>query len=56
MLGIYGVVVLLGMALAYNWHIYWLVLPALAGLDMVLVAVTGTGLAALLARMIRGGR
>ncbi len=55
-LGIYGVVVLLGMILAYNWHIYWLILPTLAGLDMLLVAVTGTGLAAWLARVIRIGR
>lgn len=55
-LGIYGVVVLAGLVLAYNWHIYWLILPALAGLDMVLVAVTGTGLAAWLARAIRRRR
>lgn len=55
-LGIYGVVVLLGLILAYNWHIYWLALPLLAGLDMVLVAVTGTGLAAWLARVVRIGR
>lgn len=53
-LGIYGVVVLAGMILAYNWHIYWLLLPTLAGLDMVLVAISGVGLATWLARAVRG--
>jgi len=53
-LGIYGAVVLAGMILAWNWHIYWLILPTLAGLDMVLVAVSGTGLATWLARAVRG--
>lgn len=53
-LGIYGLVVLAGMILAYNWHIYWLILPTLAGLDMVLVAASGVGLATWLARAVRG--
>ncbi len=53
-LGIYGTVVLAGMVLAYNWHIYWLVLPTLAGLDMVLVALTGVGLVTWIVRTVRG--
>ncbi len=51
--GIYGAVVLAGMFFAWYWHIYWLVLPALAGLDMVLVAITGVGLVTWLARALR---
>jgi hypothetical protein len=51
--GIYGAVVLAGMFLAWNWHIYWLILPTLAGLDMVLVAITGVGLVTWLARALR---
>lgn len=54
--GIYGVVVLGGMVLAWYWHIYWLILPTLAGLDMVLVAITGVGLVTWLARVVRIGR
>jgi uncharacterized membrane protein YedE/YeeE len=54
--GIYGAVVLAGMVLAWNWHIYWLILPTLAGLDMVSVAVTGSGLVTWLARAARSGR
>jgi uncharacterized membrane protein YedE/YeeE len=53
--GIYGAVVLGGMALAWTAHIYWLLLPTLAGLDMVLVAVTGVGLVTWLARAMRAG-
>jgi len=54
--GIYGAVVLGGMALAWTAHIYWLILPTLAGLDMLLVAVTGVGLVTWLARALRAGR
>jgi hypothetical protein len=54
--GIYGAVVLAGMVLAWYANIYWLALPTLAGLDMVLVAVTGVGLVTWLVRAIRAGR
>ncbi|RIA56350.1 hypothetical protein [Dichotomicrobium thermohalophilum] len=54
--GIYGAVVLAGMVLAWYWNIYWLILPTLAGLDMVLVAITGVGLVTWLARVVRIGR
>jgi uncharacterized membrane protein YedE/YeeE len=54
--GIYGAVVLAGMALAWSAHIYWLALPTLAGLDMVLVALTGVGLVTWLVRAVRAGR
>jgi len=54
--GIYGAVVLAGMVLAWYANIYWLILPALAGLDMVLVAITGVGLVTWLVRALRGRR
>jgi len=54
--GIYGAVVLAGMVLAWSWNIYWLILPTLAALDMVSVAVTGSGLVTWLARVLRSGR
>ena len=54
--GIYGAVVLAGMVLAWSAHIHWLALPTLAGLDMVLVALTGVGLVTWLVRMARAGR
>jgi len=54
--GIYGAVVLAGMVLAWSWNIYWLILPTLAALDMVSVAVTGSGLVTWLARVLRARR
>jgi hypothetical protein len=54
--GIYGAVVLAGMVLAWSSNIYWLILPTLAALDMVSVAVTGSGLVTWLARVLRAGR
>lgn len=55
-LGIYGVIVLGGMILAYNWSLYWLILPTLAGVDMLLVGISGVGLVTWLARAVRGRR
>ncbi len=51
--GIYGAVVLAGMGLAWYANPYWLALPTLAGLDMVLVAISGDGLVTWLVRVAR---
>lgn len=36
-----GLVVLIGAALAYTVHIYWLALPAFVGLNLLQAAFTG---------------